>query len=237
MTDTSSTALPRTLSPSLFLFTTIYGGMVVLAGVLGTKLASLGTWPLLGSLAVESGIFAFLLLVVISSAVAELYGKQTADRLVRLGFIPLIMSMILLMTVIHVVPPAAFWHDQESFARILGQGARLQFAGLIAYGISQTLNVAIFSKLTSSTGGSGKLLWFRALVAGMLSQIVDTILFVTIAFYGAIDKVTGQPYPVTQIMTGQIISKMVLSALLVPVLIYAFVALGRWVDRREGKVE
>jgi uncharacterized PurR-regulated membrane protein YhhQ (DUF165 family) len=81
------------------------------------------------------------------------------------------------------------------------------------------------------------LLWFRALVAGLLSQIVDTILFVTIAFYGAIDKVTGQPYPVSQIMTGQIISKMVLSTLMVPIFIYVFVALGRWIDRREGQSE
>ena len=58
MTDTTSTALPRTLSPSLFLFTIIYGGMVVLAGVLGNKQVALGDW-----LAVEAGIFPFLLLV------------------------------------------------------------------------------------------------------------------------------------------------------------------------------
>jgi len=45
MTDTTSTALPRTLSPSLFLFTIIYGGMVVLAGVLGNKQVALfGGW-------------------------------------------------------------------------------------------------------------------------------------------------------------------------------------------------
>jgi queuosine precursor transporter len=56
---------------SLFVFALLYGGLAVLAGVLGTKLASLGHWPLLGDLAVESGIFAFLLLVVMSSAVAE----------------------------------------------------------------------------------------------------------------------------------------------------------------------
>ena len=52
MTDTTSTALPRTLSPSLFLFTIIYGGMVVLAGVLGNKQVAL-----FGGLAVEAGIF------------------------------------------------------------------------------------------------------------------------------------------------------------------------------------
>src|SRR3546814_7046827 len=60
----SSAALPRALSPSLFLFTIVYGGMVVLAGVLGNKQVALGSW-----LAVEAGIFAFLLLVALSSAV------------------------------------------------------------------------------------------------------------------------------------------------------------------------
>ena len=84
-------AIPR----SLFVFALLYGGLVVLAGVLGTKLASLGHWPLLGDLVVESGIFAFLLLVVLSSAVAELHGQRTANRLVRFGFIPLIVSMVL----------------------------------------------------------------------------------------------------------------------------------------------
>ena len=55
MTEPTS-ALPRTLSPSLFLFSIVYGGMVVLAGVLGNKQVALGSW-----LAVEAGIFAFLL--------------------------------------------------------------------------------------------------------------------------------------------------------------------------------
>src|SRR3546814_19917775 len=70
MTEPSAAALPRTLSPSLFLFSIVYGGMVVLAGVLGNKQVALGSW-----LAVEAGIFAFLLLVALSSAVSEQIGR------------------------------------------------------------------------------------------------------------------------------------------------------------------
>lgn len=224
---------PGALIPrSLFVFALLYGGLCVLAGVLGTKLASLGHWPLLGDLAVESGIFAFLLLVVMSSAVSELFGQDTANRLVRFGFIPLIVSMALLTLVIHVVPPAPFWSDQDAFARLLGQGARMQFAGLISYGTSQTLNVAIFSRLAggASGGGSGKLLLLRAWVASLLSQTVDTVLFITISFYGVADA-SGQPMPILQIMEGQIISKLLLSTIMVPPLIYLFVRLGRRLDR------
>ena len=75
---------------------------------MGVKLASLGHWPVLGDLAVESGIFAFLFLVILSSAVAELFGQATANRMVRYGFIPLIVSMVLLTVVIRLVPPAPF---------------------------------------------------------------------------------------------------------------------------------
>ncbi len=214
--DKPALGIPR----SLFAFSLLYGGLAVLAGVLGTKLASLGHWPLLGDLAVEAGIFAFLLLVIMASAVAELFGQDVANRLVRLGFIPLIVSMVLLTAVIHLVPPAPFWNDQEAFARLLGQGARMQFAGLVSYGISQTLNVYLFGRIA---GGRGRLLMLRAWIASLLSQVVDTVLFISISFY-------GKDMPLMQIMEGQIISKLVLSTIIVPPLIWVFVRLGRWLD-------
>ncbi|PKB14807.1 hypothetical protein B0I00_2409 [Novosphingobium kunmingense] len=209
---------------SLFVFSLLYGGLCVLAGVMGVKLAALGDWPLLGSLAVESGIFAFLFLVIISSAVAELFGQDRANQLVRYGFVPLIVSMVMLTLVIRVVPPAPFWPDQEPFAKLLGQGVRMQFAGLISYGTSQTLNVYLFSRIA---GGQGKALVLRAWLASMLSQIVDTILFITISFY-------GQDMPLMEIMTGQIISKLVLSTIMVPPMIVVFVKLGQWMDGRKA---
>jgi hypothetical protein len=57
----------------------------------------------------------------------------------------------------------------------------------------------------------------------VLSQIVDTLLFVSIAFYGV--------FPIGQLLLGQMLAKVVLSALLVPPLIYLFVAMGRRLDR------
>src|ERR1041384_1466574 len=77
------------ISRSLFAFAIFYGGMVCIAGVLGNKQVALGP------LAVEAGIFAFLLLVITSSSVAELHGRPTANRLVLIGFVPLIVSLLL----------------------------------------------------------------------------------------------------------------------------------------------
>ena len=209
---------PQTASPisrSLFAFAIFYGGMVCIAGVLANKQVALGP------LAVEAGIFAFLLLVTTSSAVAELHGRDSANRLVLLGFVPLIASTLLAALVLQL--PAA--HDmpadrQTAFSTIMGSTPRIWIGGITAYGISTLLNVSIFSKLKAQEGA--KLLWLRAAVASILSQIVDTLIFITVAFYGV--------FPITNLLIGQMIAKVVLSAVLVPPLIYLFVGLGRRLD-------
>jgi uncharacterized integral membrane protein (TIGR00697 family) len=223
--ETPAPAITR----SIFVFSLLYGGMVCIAGVLGNKLASLGAisaiGPMLGlaPLAVESGIFAFLLLVAISSAVAELHGAKTANRMVRIGFLPLLVSMALIELVLSL--PAGAGIDPgrlDAFETILGQSARLMLAGLIAYGISQTLNVTIFSALKGREGAS--MLWLRSAIASVLSQIVDTVLFITISFYGV--------FPIGGVIVGQMATKIVLSIVVVPALIYMFVAIGRKLDAR-----
>ncbi|MCW2362921.1 MULTISPECIES: queuosine precursor transporter [Sphingobium] len=216
------------IARSLFVLSVFYGGMVCIAGVLGNKQVSLGPLGAIGSalglgdLAVEAGIFAFLLLVVVSSAVAELHGRAVANRLVLLGFVPLIVSILLSVVVLAL--PAA--HEmaperQAAFAMIMSGTPRIWAGGIVAYGISQILNVTIFAALKGQAGG--RLLWLRAGTASVLSQIVDTLLFVTIAFYGV--------FPIGALLVGQMLAKVLLSALLVPPVIYAFVALGRRLDR------
>ena len=55
-----------------------------------------------------------------------------------------------------------------------------------------------------------------------LSQIVDTLLFITIAFYGV--------FPIWELLLGQMLAKVTLSIVVVPFLIVGAVKLGRWLD-------
>jgi uncharacterized PurR-regulated membrane protein YhhQ (DUF165 family) len=59
--------------------------------------------------------------------------------------------------------------------------------------------------------------------------MVDTLIFITISFAGVRDA-TGALLPIGAIMEGQILSKLVLSTIMVPPLIWVFVKLGRWLD-------
>jgi len=207
-------AFPR----SLFVFSVLYGGMVCIAGVLGVKQVALGP------LAVEAGIFGFLLLVVLSSAISELHGQKTATFLVRLGFIPLLVSAALIHLVLALPhDPGMYPPAIEAFPIVVGQSSRMMIAGLISYGISQTLNVLIFAKLSGQVGsGAGKLVWLRGMIASIVSQVIDTILFITISFLGE--------RPILALMEGQMLTKVVLSIVLVPFMITFFVGLGRRLD-------
>jgi uncharacterized integral membrane protein (TIGR00697 family) len=224
--DTQSPAIPR----SLFVLSIFYGGMVCIAGVLGNKQVSLGpvsdigNWVGVGPLAVEAGIFAFLLLVAVSSAVAELHGRATANRLVMFGFIPLVASILLSLLVL-ALPASAHMEPARltAFELMMGGTPRIWAGGIIAYGISQILNVTIFSAMKK---GSGGLLWLRSAVAGVLSQIVDTLIFISVAFYGV--------FPIGELLVGQMVTKVVLSIVLIPVLIYAFVGIGRALGTRSS---
>lgn len=204
----------RGVPRSLFILSLLYGGMTTIAGILGAKQIALGP------LAVEAGIFAFLLLVAIASTVAELHGRAAADQMVRWGFLPMLTAMALIWIVIRLPhDPGMYPPAIPAFPVILGQGARMMLAGLIAYGTSQTINVFLFSRLSQTPG---RALALRGAVASAASQIVDTVIFITLSFYGE--------RPIGQLILGQMTAKIALSIVLMPILIHLLVAVGRRLD-------
>lgn len=211
--------LPQTgpnLPRPLFLFGLLYGGMTCIAGVLGAKQVAIGP------LAVEAGIFPFLMLVAISSAIAQLYGRPAADRLVRYGFVPLLTAIFLTFVVLQLPADEGMYEPaRDAFPIILGQSWRLMVAGIIAYGVSMTLNVLIFSRLARVAGA--RMVGVRAAVASIISQVVDTLIFITIAFYGV--------RPIGELLVGQALAKVVLSIVLVPVVIRVLLIVAGRMDR------
>ncbi len=206
----SASATPR----SLFALSVFYGGMVPLGGFLGAKQVALGP------LAVEAGIFPFLTLIAVSSAIAELHGRAAADRLVRYGFIPLFIAIFLAFFVLQLpTDPGMYEPAKEAFPIIIGQSYRMMAAGILAYGTSVTLNVWIFDRLKSATGNFATV---RGIIAAALSQIVDTLIFITVSFYGV--------RPIMDLMLGQMLAKIVLSIVMVPLVIALVVRIGKRLD-------
>ncbi len=210
----------------LFVYMLLYGGMTVLAGVLAFKQVQLPPTDL----AVEAGIFAFLLLVVISSTVAQLYGEKVASRIVWWGFVPLLIASLLMQLVLNLPASTEMLEgradDLAAFERVHATVWRVWAAGPAAYLVSLLLNVWIFSKLRGNGEGSTFGLMVRGAVASALSQAIDSVIFIFLAFYGL--------FPIANLMLGQVIAKVVLSIVLVPFLITGGVKLAQWLDKRSA---
>ena len=218
--NTASVTMPL----GLFVFLIVYGGMTVLAGVVAYKQVQL--WPT--ELAVEAGIFPFLILVVISSAISQRYGTDIAKKLVWWGFVPLALTAagIYLVLSLPASPEMVEFRgdDLAAFNRVLGQTPRILMAGPAAYITSLLLNVWIFDRLRGSGEATTIGLMVRGAIASALSQGLDSVIFVTLAFYGQFD--------ITNLLIGQVLAKVTLSIVLVPFLITFGVQAAQWLDSR-----
>lgn len=215
----SAAATPR----GLFVYLLLYGGMTVVAGVLAFKQVQLPPTDL----AVEAGIFAFLILVVISSTVAQLYGQAVATRIVWWGFIPLGVSAVLMQLVLGLPASTEMVEfrpdDLAAFEQVHRATWRVWLAGPVAYLVSLLLNVWIFSRLRGTGEATTAGLMVRGAIASALSQAIDSVIFITLAFYGEFD--------ITNLLIGQVIAKVALSVVLVPVLITLGVKVAERLDR------
>ena len=148
--------------------------------------------------------FTFLCTDIIS----ELRGKKEAQELVIIGFIcSLFASFLIFIT--QLLPTAPFALEKaEAYKTLLGINFRVVVASMTAYFLSQWVDVLIFHRLKAWTKGKHK--WLRNTGSTSLSQIIDTSIFITIAFYNAVPNIW--------IMIGsQYLLKLIISILDTPI--------------------
>jgi uncharacterized integral membrane protein (TIGR00697 family) len=116
--------------------------------------------------------------------------------------------------------------DLAAFERVHQSTWRVWMAGPASYITSLLLNIWIFDRLRGSGEETTLGLMVRGAIASALSQAVDSVIFITLAFYGEFD--------ITDLMIGQVLAKVVLSLVLVPFLITFGVRAARRLDARAG---
>ncbi len=171
----------------------LFIGCLVAANLIGLKIASFGMagvfifgFPLFFEASVA--ILVFPVLFLITDIIAEVHGKQKAKEFVYLGLIVLVF--VLLVTAIAVLLPAAerSFISGEDYAAIFGTTLRIFFASIIGFFVSQMHDVQAFHFWKEKT--NGKHLWLRNNASTMVSQFIDTTIFMFIAFYALTPKFT-----------------------------------------------
>lgn len=154
-----------------------FGTLLITANVVAVKPVALGDWV------VPAGTIAYPFTFLITDSISELYGRKVATRIVWCGF-GLSAAMVALIYVAQVLPAADFWEGQSAFETTLGSVPRIVLGSMIAYLISQHSDVHLFHRLRRAT--HGRHLWLRNNGSTMMSQAIDTTLFISIAFAGTV---------------------------------------------------
>ncbi|WP_409343546.1 queuosine precursor transporter [Paenibacillus sp. MBLB4367] len=117
-----------------------------------------------------------------SDLLNEKYGEKEAKKAVWFGFFALIMSTIIMQMALVFKPQEADF-AQSSLETIFGMMPRLALGSLAAYFVSQFLDVKIYTLLKKLFPKPNQL-WIRNNGSTGVSQLVDTLIFCTIAFAG-----------------------------------------------------
>jgi len=132
-------------------------------------------------LAATGGNVLYASIFLSTDLLSEHYGKKQANLAVRVGFFVSIFFLITSQLIIKFVP-ADYDIAQEAMITLFTLAPRIVFGSLTAYIISQHLDIWSFEKIKKMT--KGKHLWLRNNGSTMTSQLIDSIIFTLIAFWG-----------------------------------------------------
>lgn len=169
------------------LLVAIYICCIAIAELMGAK-----TVPLfaVGGLQLSASVALLVipLLFTINDVIIEVYGKKRARSVVYCGLIVIGILLVMSLVATHLPPSQRFAGAEAAYDTIFGKSARIAAASLIAFALAELLDVWVFSKMRQKM--AGKALWLRNNLSNFSAQLIDTVVFMGLAFY-AFDKPFG----------------------------------------------
>lgn len=169
----------KATNKNLILCNGVFITSLIIANILSAKIVTF--WGLV----IPAAIVAYPLTFLMTDVIGEIWGKQQANQAVRLGFICQLISLAMIGLAI-LLPVAPFADNQAEFKGVLSSSFRVVAASLVAYVCSQSWDVWLFHKLKEKNAGHK---WLRNNLSTMTSQILDTAIFITIAFIGVVPNI------------------------------------------------
>ncbi len=153
---------------------------IIVAELMGAKtfpLLDLGFYKLNASVA----IFLIPLLFTINDVIVEVHGVKRARSVVRSGLLMIGLLFGFIMLAISLPPSKRFLETEGAYDTVFGKSARISLASLTAFALADFLDIYIFSKIREKLGKSK--LWLRNNASNFIAQLIDTVVFMTLAFY------------------------------------------------------
>ena len=195
----------------------LFVSVLLISNIASTKIVDFGIFTF------DAGTLLFPLSYIFGDILTEVYGYKRSRKVIWLGFfMALLMSLVFI--IVGKLPASPDWPNQEAYNAILGMTPRIVFASLIAYALGSFSNAFVLAKMKIWT--NGKKLWARTIGSTLVGELVDSSLFILIAFAGLLPS---------SLLVTLIISNYVFKTLVEVILTPVTYRVVKFLKEREGE--
>ena len=160
-------------------------GIVFVTCLLLSNLIAGKMWAVTENITLPAAVILFPMTYIIGDVFTEVYGFKKARTVIWLGFgCSFFAVCIYLLTI--ALPHPGYWENQGAFEAVMGTTPRVALASFSGYLFGEFSNSILLSKLKVAT--KGKRLWIRTILSTVVGEGLDSVIFITIAFWGTMDN-------------------------------------------------
>lgn len=187
-----------------------YAGALVVAIVIAGKL---GAIPGLPNLALSASVFVYSATFIFTDVLAEIWGVKEAKKVVYVGAVLYPLLYITMQFAVNWEPHPVWAANQAGFEATIGNSLRITIASFASFIVSQFHDIWAFHYWKKRT--KGKYLWLRNNASTIASQLINTVVFYLIGFYGV--------FPIIELIVFTYLVKIVIALVDTP---FVYLAVG-----------
>jgi len=177
---------PRAFSPLLMYLSAAFVAALLISNVIANHMLMFFNWS------IDAGTLTFPITYILSDVFSEVYGYKWSRRIAWTSLAINALFALIIMLIVRLPQPQ--WYDGTYFTVALGNSWRIVVASLVAYCVGDLVDDRIFRRLRARRLEKAKAkaapkkneevrsFAFRALISSLVGHVLDTNLFVFIAF-------------------------------------------------------
>ena len=158
--------------------TGLFVAILLISGIVSTKIIQFGPFTF------DGGTLLFPLSYIFGDILTEVYGYKESRKVIRIWLISMVLMSVMIL-IVGRLPAATDRTFQSEYTTILMLTPRIFLASIIAYFAGEFSNSFLLAKIKIYM--QWQQLWLRTIGSTIVGELIDTSLFVLIAFVGVLD--------------------------------------------------
>lgn len=160
------------------ILTAAFVGALLISNIIAAK-----QFQLPFGITMTGAVLIFPITYILSDLFSEVYGYRWSRITCYTAFaMNIVMAIVFALAI--ATPAPGYWQNQEAFQTVLGNTPRILGASLLAFIAGDFINDRVFRRMKAKYPDTHKGFGSRSILSSIAGAIVDSAIFITVAFIG-----------------------------------------------------